>query len=165
MLFLGTKNRDENAYASYLTAHGGSRNAATGEDQTFFFFDVENSALEGALELFSEFFWAPTFSDSGVEREINAIESEFRKNYSSELRRINQIEKSAMTSEDSALNRFQAGNFKSLFPDDENKREKLRQALRDYWNREYSANLMNLVVVGDFELDQMEQMVQKYFEE
>lgn len=80
MLFLGTKNRDENAYSSYLTTNGGSRNAATAEDMTFYYFDVKNDALQGALELFSEFFKCPTFSDSGVEREINAIESEFRKN-------------------------------------------------------------------------------------
>ena len=80
MLFLGTKNRDENAYSTYLTTHGGSRNAATAEDMTFYYFDVKNDALQGALELFSEFFKCPTFSDSGVEREINAIESEFRKN-------------------------------------------------------------------------------------
>ena len=56
---------------------------------TFFYFDVANEALSGALELFSEFFKCPTFSESGVEREINSIESEFRKNQSSEIRRIN----------------------------------------------------------------------------
>ena len=123
MLFLGTRNRPEASYSQYLTKNAGSRNAATSEDATFFFFDIDNAALEGALELFSEFFICPTFSESGVEREINAIESEFRKNYSSELRRINQIEKSALTSKTSALNGFQTGNFKSLTFEDQVKQE------------------------------------------
>ena len=123
MLFLGTKNRPEATYSQYLTKHGGTRNAATSEDATFFFFDIDNSALDGALELFSEFFKCPTFSESGVEREINAIESEFRKNVSSELRRINQIEKSILTAKTSALNGFQTGNFKSLTFEDQEKQQ------------------------------------------
>ena len=70
MLFLGTKNRPENEYTKYLTENGGTRNAATAEDSTFFYFDVKNQALEGALELFSEFFECPTFSQDGTDREI-----------------------------------------------------------------------------------------------
>ena len=114
MLFLGTNKRPENTYTQYLTEHGGQRNAATSEDATFFYFDVKNDAFDGALELFSEFFKEPNFSEDGTAREINAIESEFRKNYTSELRRVWQIEKSHMTSDKSALHGFSTGNLKSL---------------------------------------------------
>ena len=114
MLFLGTNNRPENTYTQYLTEHAGQRNAATSEDATFFYFDVRNEAFDGAIELFSEFFKEPNFSEEGTAREINAIESEFRKNYTSELRRVWQIEKSHLTDPESALHGFATGNSNSL---------------------------------------------------
>ncbi len=54
----------------------------TGEEDTLFYFDVRNDALEGALDIFSQFFITPLFLESALEREINIVESEFRKNVS-----------------------------------------------------------------------------------
>ena len=54
----------------------------TSEEDTLFYFDVRNEALEGALEIFSQFFITPLFLESALEREINIVESEFRKNIS-----------------------------------------------------------------------------------
>ena len=89
MLFLGTnKYPDENHYISYLTANGGSRNAATGEDFTYFYFDVKNEGLNGTLDIFSEFFKEPHFTESMTTRELNAIDSEWRKNLNNEQRRL-----------------------------------------------------------------------------
>ena len=67
MLFLGTKKFPSPAsYGDFLTKNGGSRNAATGEDFTFFFFDVKNAALDEALERFSDFFKAPLFTEEAT---------------------------------------------------------------------------------------------------
>lgn len=33
-------------FADWLSSNGGSRNAATGEDFTFFYFDVKNESLD-----------------------------------------------------------------------------------------------------------------------
>ena len=159
MLFLGTKNRPEDEYTKYLTSNGGSRNAATSEDSTFFYFDVKNQALEGALERFSEFFKCPTFSQDGTDREIKAIDSEFKKNVSSELRRIHQIEKSHLTDKASVLRRFQAGNFESLNQETEEDKKKLREALIQYHDKHYSSNIMSLVVIGAYEIAELEKMV------
>ena len=49
---------------------------------------MKNEALEGALDIFSEFYKKPKFTESATEREINAIESEFKKNVNNELRRL-----------------------------------------------------------------------------
>jgi insulysin len=65
-----------------LTTNGGTRNAMTGEEDTMYYFDVRNDALEGALDIFSQFFITPLFLESALEREINIVESEFRKNVS-----------------------------------------------------------------------------------
>jgi insulysin len=41
MLFLGTKKYpDENTYSKFIQAHGGSKNAATGELYTYFYFNI-----------------------------------------------------------------------------------------------------------------------------
>ena len=54
MLFLGTtKYPEESYYAKFLKAHGGSKNAATGEDYTYYFFDVKNEKFNEALDIFS----------------------------------------------------------------------------------------------------------------
>lgn len=54
----------------------------TGEEDTMFYFDVKNEAFEGALDIFSHFFIEPLFNENALEREINIVESEFRKNIS-----------------------------------------------------------------------------------
>ena len=46
-----------------MSKNGGTRNAATGEDFTFFFFDVANESLDEALDRFSDFFKNPLFTE------------------------------------------------------------------------------------------------------
>ena len=54
MLFLGTtKFPKENYYNQFITQHGGSKNAATGEDYTTYYFDIKNDHFEEALDIFS----------------------------------------------------------------------------------------------------------------
>ena len=89
MLFLGTKQfPEENVYSKFIQTHGGMRNAATSEDSTYYYFDVKNEVYEEALEMFSSFFKDPLFTESATDREMNAVDSEFRKNLSNEARRI-----------------------------------------------------------------------------
>ena len=43
MLFLGTKKYpDQNQYQKFLEENGGDSNAATGDDYTYFYFNVAN---------------------------------------------------------------------------------------------------------------------------
>lgn len=89
MLFLGTKKYpDENYYSKFLTAHNGSKNAATAEDNTYYYFSVKNDKFEETLDIFSQFFKEPLFTESATEREMNAVDSEFQKNVSNEARRL-----------------------------------------------------------------------------
>lgn len=46
MLFLGTeKYPEENAYSKFVQSNGGTKNAATSEDYTYYYFDVKNEAF------------------------------------------------------------------------------------------------------------------------
>ena len=81
MLFLGTvKFPQENSYSAFLNENGGSSNAATYPDSTKFYFDVVPEKLHETLDMFSQFFIAPLFTESATEREINAVNSEHEKN-------------------------------------------------------------------------------------
>ena len=81
MLFLGTETYPvENAYSSFLSSHGGMSNAYTDQENTVYYFDVQNSAFEEALNMFSSFFTCPLFSEAATGRETNAVDSENEKN-------------------------------------------------------------------------------------
>jgi len=56
--------------------NGGSTNAYTSSESTNYHFDVNQEHLEGALDRFAQFFISPTISKDGVEREVNAVDSE-----------------------------------------------------------------------------------------
>jgi Secreted/periplasmic Zn-dependent peptidases, insulinase-like len=57
MLFLGTEAYPEaDAYQRYLSRNAGSHNAFTASQDTNYFFSIEPSAFEGALDRFSVFF-------------------------------------------------------------------------------------------------------------
>lgn len=137
MLFQGTeKYPDESYYAKYISSNGGSRNAMTSEEDTMYYFEVRNDALEGALEIFCEFFKAPLFLDAALDREINMVESEFRKNVSSSEKSIYQFIKSEISDEKSPLNRFSTGSKESLT------KENIRDHITEFYRKNYSSNLM-----------------------
>ena len=78
MLFLGTeKYPEEGSYSQFLTSNGGTWNAFTRSEYTIYFFSVNSEKLTEAADIFAQFFIAPLFTESAVNREINAVNSEF----------------------------------------------------------------------------------------
>lgn len=54
MLFMGTKKYpEENYYSKFIDQHGGSKNAATAEDYTYYYFDIKNDQFSEALDIYS----------------------------------------------------------------------------------------------------------------
>ena len=64
------------ASACLQSENGGSTNAYTSAESTNYHFDVNQEHLDGALDRFAQFFISPTISQDGVEREVNAVDSE-----------------------------------------------------------------------------------------
>ncbi|KAM1341468.1 hypothetical protein ACFX2F_005914 [Malus domestica] len=76
MLFMGsTEFPDDNAYENYLSKHGGSSNAYTEAEHTWYHFEVKPEFLMGALRRFSQFFVSPLVKIKAMEREVHAIDS------------------------------------------------------------------------------------------
>lgn len=159
MLFLGTKKYPEaDQYQDYIQKHGGSHNAYTSYEHTNYFFDVQADHLAGALDRFAQFFIAPLFNEAYVERERNAVHSEFRAKYSTEFRRQEDVLRQLVNPEHTFA-KFRTGNLDSLHNTD----GKLRQDLLAFYQQYYSASNMRLVVAGKDSLDDLEALVTTLF--
>ena len=175
MLFIGTeKYPDENAYDSFLNAHGGSSNAFTDLEHTCYYFDVQAESLEGAFDRFAQCFIGPKFTKSALEREVQAVDSEHAKNLTQDMWRMHQLSKSKIAPPDHPFASFGSGNAESLPTvtssdngDDEDTGTHIREQLLEFFHKYYrkTLDLYKLVVLGKESVDDLEAMVKRYFGE
>lgn len=146
LLFMGSsKYPNENEYSSYLSKHGGGSNAYTSSQNTNYFFQVNQGNLHGALDRFSGFFSCPLFNKDSTDKEINAVDSENKKNLQSDLWRLYQLDKS-QSSPEHPYHKFSTGNLKTLGELPKSQNLDVRDELLKFYNRSYSANLMKLAL-------------------
>ena len=156
MLFLGTeKYPDPGEYQSFISEHGGSHNAGTGLENTNYFFDIDEAHLESALDRFAQFFSAPNFDAKYVDRERNAVESEYRLKIKDDGRRMQDVLQEQVNPRH-PLAKFTVGNLETL-ADLEGR--PVRDELLTIYKKYYSANIMKLVVLGSESLDDLQAMV------
>lgn len=160
MLFLGTaKYPQAGEYQEFISAHGGGHNAFTAFEHTNYFFDISADSLEPALDRFAQFFSAPLFNAEFVQREVNAVNSEYRSKIRDDRRRELAVFK-ALLNPAHPYAKFSVGNLETLHSGDP---EGLRAQLLDFYARYYSADIMTLTVIGRESLDQLEAMVRPRF--
>jgi secreted Zn-dependent insulinase-like peptidase len=161
MLFLGTKTYPTaGEYQSYINQHGGMHNAFTAPEHTNYFFQVDAKQLEGALDRFSRFFYEPLFTEEYVQREKNAVHSEYQSKYKDDYRRIQYVDKTLINPAHPA-SQFATGRLDTLSDNDSSK---VRDDLIAFYGRYYSANLMTLVVYGPQSLSQLETWAEQLFD-
>ncbi|KAJ1854346.1 metalloprotease [Coemansia sp. RSA 638] len=86
MLFMGSaKYPAENEYTQYIANNLGEYNAYTANTETTFYFSIAKQAFEGALDRFSRFFIDPLLLANSVDREVNAVDSEYKGNLQSDV--------------------------------------------------------------------------------
>jgi insulysin len=154
MLFLGTETYpEEDGFASYLSENGGSSNAYTAAEDTCFYFDIALPLLsttktniinlkrnaepllsvkKGALRQFASFFKEPLFTPSGAGREVNAVDSEHRKNLQQDSWRLGQLFKAVRANPKHPNAGFGTGSKDTLKGGDG---FELQKALREHWAR------------------------------
>jgi insulysin len=159
LLFMGTeKYPEENDYSTYLSEHSGSSNAYTASEETNYFFDVGHEYLEGAFDRFAQFFVAPLFAASAKDREIQAVDSENKKNLQNDMWRLFQLERS-LSNPDHPYNRFSTGNYETLHTEPLEKGMDVREELLKFYKASYSSNIMKLVILGRESLDTLQSWV------
>jgi secreted Zn-dependent insulinase-like peptidase len=161
MLFLGTKKYPQaGEYQEYIAGHGGSHNAYTAYENTNYYFDINPDYLEPALDRFSQFFIAPLFTAEYVERERNAVHSEYQSGLEDDSRRSFSVLKSILNPHH-PLTGFSVGSLDTLY---DKPGITLRDALLSQYARYYSANLMSVAILGHESLDTLEFYARSYFE-
>lgn len=160
MLFLGTKTYPEaGEYQKFIGQHGGSHNAFTAQEHTNYFFEIDPAQLKPALDRFSRFFYEPLFTEDYVQREKEAVNSEFRSKYKDDFRRVQYAVKAIMNPEHPA-SQFATGNLETLSDTDSSK---VRDELLEFYDKYYSANIMTLAIYGPQSLDELESWVREQF--
>ncbi|MCB1113435.1 MAG: insulinase family protein [Chlamydiia bacterium] len=156
MLFMGTEAYPvESEYDSVLSRYRGKSNAFTYTDITSYMFSVKKEGFEEVLKRFSSFFKAPLFNPSGVDREVRAIDQEFRMNKEKDSFLKLQVLKELSLS-DHPFSRFNSGNKESL-------KNTSREELKAWYETTYSADKMRLWVFAPFSLDEIQAKVEDAF--
>ncbi|KAI3657780.1 hypothetical protein MP638_000751 [Amoeboaphelidium occidentale] len=168
MLFMGTeKFPKENEYSNFLQMNGGYSNAYTSEINTNYYFETSHTSLESALDIFSEFFKSSLLLASGVQKEVNAVESEYRKNFPVLSRRMYSVLRE-LANKNHPYSKFSCGSKLTLMGPVQEGQEKqaidvLMGKLKAFYEKYYSANIMKLVVLGREPLDVLESWVVSLF--
>lgn len=163
LLFMGSeKFPNENEYSSYLSKHGGSSNAYTASENTNYFFEINFDSLKPALDRFSGFFTCPLFNDASTDKEINAVDSENKKNLQNDMWRSYQLDK-CLSNHDHPYHKFSTGNLTTLQVLPKQKKLNIRDELLKFYNSCYSANLMHLVILGREDLDTLSNWATELF--
>ena len=160
MLFLGTEAYPTAGdYQKFISKHGGTHNAYTSPEHTNYFFEIDNDYLEPALDRFSPFFISPLFDQDYVDREKNAVHSEYQSKLQDDGRRNYYVMKAAFNPEH-PYSRFATGSLDTLSDSDN---QNIRDVLLTFYDKHYSANIMTLTVLGKEPLETLETWVNERF--
>jgi insulysin len=154
MRFPGSEKYPEMGYFDELLSRaGGFSNAYTDNTDTNYFFSVASDQLDKALDVFGHFFLDPAFNEAAVNKEVNAVNSEYEIDVASdEWKFVNIL--SLLATEGHPQSRFNIGNTDTL------QKKGVINALREF-HKQYSSNLMSLAIRSSWSLDILESWLVK----
>ncbi|CAD8142121.1 unnamed protein product [Paramecium octaurelia] len=140
MLFQGSKSYPQEGYFQKLVAEGGgSTNAYTRGEETNYYMKINNERVVEALQVFAHFFIDPLLDSSMVEREVNAVNSEYEIAVSGDLWKISHL---FQILSNKPIGRFTIGSLKTL-------KDPMKELVK-FHSQFYSANIMSLVVKSNY---------------
>ncbi|TDH08950.1 hypothetical protein EPR50_G00103490 [Perca flavescens] len=163
MVFMGSeKYPAENGFDAFLKKHGGSDNASTDCERTIFQFDVQRKYFREALDRWAQFFICPLMIEDAIDREVEAVDSEYQLARPSDSHRKEMLFGS-LAKPGHPMGKFCWGNAQTLKHEPREKQINTYQRLRDFWKRYYSAHYMTLAVQSKETLDTLEEWVREIF--
>ncbi|CAO1420130.1 unnamed protein product [Diamesa serratosioi] len=161
MIFRGSEKYPlENEYTQFVNLNGGDVNAMTDYEYTIYYLNIVENKLQEALDRFSHLFISPLMLRDAMQREREAVDSEFHNVLNSDKVRYNSFIVS-LINDNQRGSVFDWGNLKSLKDDISD--EDLYKTVHDFRIIYYVANRMNLSIQSSLELDDLQQMVETYF--
>ncbi|WP_413737204.1 pitrilysin [Sodalis sp. RH21] len=146
MILMGSKKYPQPGnLAEFLKKHGGDHNASTASYRTAFYLEVENNALLPAIDRLADAIASPLLDPGNADKERHAVNAELTMARANDGLRMAQIRAETMNPAHPG-SRFSGGNLDTL-------RDKpgsnLHQALKAFYHRYYSANLMVAVIYSN----------------
>ncbi|RPE03460.1 pitrilysin [Candidatus Pantoea deserta] len=145
--------------AEFLKKHGGSHNASTASWRTAFYLEVENDALEPAVDRMADALAAPLLDPVNADRERNAVNAELTMARSRDGLRMAQVGAETLNPAHPG-SRFSGGNLDTL---KDKPGSKLLDALATFYQTHYSANLMKAVIYSNKPLPEMAEIAARTF--
>jgi len=140
MVFMGSKKYPEsNDFMSSINSNGGKTNAYTSDTDTNYHFTVDTSSFIDILDKFAQFFTDPLLKKEYIDREINAVDSEAKKNFLNDGWIQLELCKTLYNKEH-PINHFTCGDIGSL------KIPNIYEELKTFHENNYDAKYMNLII-------------------
>ena len=160
MLFLGNDVFTQaNAFNDFIATHGGSINALTGTEYSSYFYEIAAEYEQQALTHLYAMLSKPSFCESLIEKEINAIDAEFLLKQKDDLRRLYQVHKETCNPEH-PFSQFSVGNHQTFEPFSPSQ---LKQKLQRMFERFYQPQNACLCLVSQQQLSVSEESVRQQF--
>lgn len=163
MLFLGSsKYPDGNLLQKTAELGGGYTNAYTSPEETNFYFISGENEFNKSVDIFSWFFRDPTLDSNSIQKEIENVDSEHRKNLNSDNWKAMRLIR-LIADEEHTYHDFATGTRDTLWNIPLEKGVNMSQTLREFYDSHYSANLMKLVIIGNNTLEELEEIANDKF--
>ncbi|MBZ7125574.1 pitrilysin [Klebsiella grimontii] len=152
MTLMGSKKYPQpDSLAEFLKMHGGSHNASTAPYRTAFYLEVENDALDGAVDRLADAIAAPLLDKKYADRERNAVNAELTMARTRDGMRMAQVSAETINPAHPG-SQFSGGNLETLSDKPGKPVLDALHAFRDSW---YSANLMKAVIYSNKPLPEL----------
>ncbi|XP_041064399.1 nardilysin-like isoform X1 [Carcharodon carcharias] len=163
MVFMGSERfPDENGFDAFLKKHGGSDNASTDCEHTVFQFDIQRKYFKEALDRWAQFFIGPLMIQDTIDREVEAVDSEFQLASPSDSSR-KELLFGSLARPGHPMGKFFWGNSQTLKIMPKEKNIDTYARLKEFCKRHYSAHYMTLAVQSKETLDTLEAWVKEIF--
>ncbi|MBO1256089.1 insulinase family protein [Alteromonas sp. 5E99-2] len=145
MLFLGSRQQpNPNQIIHHIQEKGGSVNAWTSGEFSNYHFSCPNESFSEIIPAFIDAIFHPLLSMDMIEKEIDAIDAEFKFKRKDELRRLYQIHKETCNP-DHPFSKFSVGNA-ALFR--QHSCSYLRSSLKEFHSRHYTKSNIRVALCG-----------------
>ena len=159
MVFMGSeKYPNESNFMDSVAKNGGITNAMTGDTHTSYYFSISSNQYLNILDMFSWFFINPLLRKDCIDREVNAVDSESKKNLLDDKWIFQEIIKKSMVN-DHPINHFTCGN-KDTLKDDDLDDNTLYNKVKIFFDKYYSSNIMHLILFINDEINKDQLIMQ-----
>ena len=156
LLFEGTENIERGEFMKIIPANGGTFNANTSQDRTYYYEIFPSNKLELGLWLESERMLHPVIDQVGVDTQNEVVKEEKRENYDNRpyaglIKEVSQALFKVHPYKDENIGKMEHLDAATL------------EEFNAFFDKYYVPNNAVLIVAGDIEFDQTKKLVKDYF--